>query len=64
MKPKPFYIIALICCMSIFSSAKQSGKISSKSCKESAVKGMKETNAKAEGAEADVVSLSPLKFSI
>jgi hypothetical protein len=65
MKPKPFYIIALICCMSMFSAAKQSGKIESKPCcKLRVIKDAGQAPAKTENAEADVVLISPLKFSI
>jgi hypothetical protein len=48
MKQKTFYILAIICCMSLFSSAKQSGKNCDDKicCKQNKLKVAKQVQAK------------------
>jgi hypothetical protein len=65
MKQKIFYILMLICCMSLFSSAKQSGKVcTKKTIYSSGTPGItKQVEPKAENeTEFDLPPLRLLKF--
>lgn len=60
MKQKTFYFLSIICCMSLLSSAKQTGKKCDHLCKNNAAKCPKQVQAR----ERYGYDLSPLTFFI